>query len=171
MEGANIVLLLYIAFAWLVSKYRPYIWIFFFLLFIGCYSFALQDAFIDIIFPNQPQLGWSLVSLFRNLGGISFTLLTVDFLNLKKYHPRFYKLALGLMIIVAAEAAIVFINNFYFANYKESNWTNISLGGIHVLFYTSLFISIWKRIDQMQRFLAYATVFLLQALSHCFIAV
>lgn len=159
MEGANIVLLLYIAFAWLVSKYRPYIWIFFFLLFIGCYSFALQDTFIDTIFPNQPQLGWSLVSLFRNLGGISFTLLAVDFLNLRKYHRRFYKLALGLIVLVAAEAAIVFVNNFYFANYKESNWTNISLGTIHVLFYAGLFISIWKRIDQMQRFLAYATVF------------
>ena len=158
MEGATIVLLLYIAFAWIISRYRPFIWIFFFLLFIGFYSFALQNEFVDLIFPNQPQLGWSLGPLFRNLGGISFILLTLEFLNLGKSYRRFYKLAIALIAIVAAEAVIIFVNNFYFSNYRESNWKNILLGGIHVLFYTSLFIAIWKKIDQMQRFLFYATV-------------
>ncbi|MGE8427211.1 MAG: sensor histidine kinase [Sphingobacterium sp.] len=158
MEGANIVLLLYIAFAWIVSRYRPYSWIFCFLLFIGFYSFALQNEFVDLIFPNHPQFGWSLASLFRNLGGISFVLLTVEFLNLRKYNRPFYKLAITLMTIVAAEAIIVFVNNFYFANYKESNWKNILLGGIHVLFYISLFIATWKKTEPMQRFLFYATV-------------
>ncbi|WP_333889190.1 7TM diverse intracellular signaling domain-containing protein [Sphingobacterium siyangense] len=161
MEGAIIVLLLYVAFAWLVSRYRPYIWIFFFLLFIGFYSYALQNQFIDVFFPNNPQLAWSLVSVFRNLARISFLILCIDFLNLRKISLLYYKLILCIITIIAAGALFNFLNNFYFANYKQSNWINLSMGVIYTLYFTNLFISIWKKIDKMQRFLVYSGVFLL----------
>ncbi|MDF2849817.1 MAG: hypothetical protein K0S31_502 [Sphingobacterium multivorum] len=160
MEGAIIVLLLYIAFAWLVSRYRPYIWIFCFLLFIGFYSYGLQNQFIDLFFPNNPQLGWSLVSVFRNLAGISFSLLTIAFLNLKKISQQYYKLMLGLILLLFITSTFNFINNYCFANFKQSNWINLFVGVLYVLFFSNLFISLWKQIDRMQRFLIYSGIFL-----------
>ncbi|WP_394676751.1 7TM diverse intracellular signaling domain-containing protein [uncultured Sphingobacterium sp.] len=165
MEGAIIVLLLYIAFAWLVSRYKPYIWIFFFLLFIGFYSYGLQNQFIDIFFPNQPQLGWSLVSVFRNLAGISFSLLTIEFLNLKKISRRYYKLIQYIIGVVFIAAVFNFVNNYYLANFKQSNWINIFLGALYVIYFSKLFISLWKKIDKMQRFLIYSGFFLVAGIS------
>ncbi|MGJ1509298.1 7TM diverse intracellular signaling domain-containing protein [Sphingobacterium siyangense] len=165
MEGAIIVLLLYMAFAWLVSRYRPYIWIFCFLLFIGFYSYGLQNQFIDIFFPNNPQLGWSLVSVFRNLAGISFSLLTIAFLNLKKISPQYYKLMLGLILLVVMTSIFNFINNYCFANFKQSNSINLFVGVVYVLFFSNLFISLWKKIDRMQRFLIYSVIFLVIGVS------
>ncbi|WP_313264683.1 7TM diverse intracellular signaling domain-containing protein [Sphingobacterium sp.] len=160
MEGAITALLLYIAFAWLVSRYRPYIWIFTFLLFIGLYSYALQNQFIDLFFPNKPQLAWSLVSVFRNLAGISFLLLTIDFLNLRNISRPYYKLILAIISIVIITAIFNFLNNFYFANYNLSNWINIALGMIYIVYFSNLSVSLWKKIDQMQRFLFYSGGFL-----------
>ncbi|TWI19948.1 7TM diverse intracellular signaling domain-containing protein [Sphingobacterium siyangense] len=165
MEGAITALLLYIAFAWLVSRYRPYIWIFCFLLFIGFYSYGLQNQFIDIFFPNNPQLGWSLVSVFRNLAGISFSLLTIAFLNLKKISPQYYKLMLGLILLVVMTSIFNFINNYCFANFKQSNSINLFVGVVYVLFFSNLFISLWKKIDRMQRFLIYSVIFLIIGVS------
>lgn len=165
MEGAIIVLLLYIAFAWLVSRYRPYIWIFCFLLFIGFYSYGLQNQFIDLFFPNNPQLGWSLVSVFRNLAGISFSLLTIAFLNLKKISHQYYKLMLGLILLVFITSTFNFINNYCFANFKQSNWINVFVGVLYVLFFSNLFISLWKKIDRMQRFLIYSGIILVIGIS------
>lgn len=145
MEGAIIALLLYIALAWLVSKYRPYSWIFCFLLTIGIYSFALQNQYIDLIFPNIPQLGWSSVSLFSRLGAISFYLLTIDFLNLRKLEKSYYKMVLFIIGSIVLAAVFIFINNYYFANYSYSNWINIALGMIHVLYFSNLFISHLKQ--------------------------
>ncbi|MDR3011456.1 MAG: hypothetical protein LBV59_26280 [Sphingobacterium sp.] len=159
MEGAIIVLLLYMALAWMVSRYRPYIWIFLFLLSIGLYSVALQNFFIDFFFYNRPQLGWSTVSLFSRLAAISFYLLTIDFLQLRKLHTHYYKVACYIIATIGLTALLTFINNFYFANYKQSNWINITLGIIHMLYFSNLFISLWKKIDLMQRFLAYGSVF------------
>lgn len=165
MEGAIIVLLLYIAFAWLVSRYKPYIWIFFFLLFIGFYSYGLQNQFIDLFFPNKPQLGWSFVSVFRNLAGISFSLLTIEFLNLKKISRRYYKIILSIIAVVFIAAVFNFVNNYYLANFKQSNWINISLGALYVIFFSRLFISLWRKIDKMQRFLIYSGIFLVAGIS------
>ncbi|WP_088159840.1 7TM diverse intracellular signaling domain-containing protein [Sphingobacterium sp. G1-14] len=165
MEGAIIVLLLYIAFAWLVSRYRPYLWIFFFLLFIGFYSYGLQSQFTDLFFPNTPQLGWSLVSVFRNLAGISFSLLTIAFLNLKKISRLHYKLILCLILVVFIAAVFNFVNNYYLANFKQSNWINIALGALYVAYFSNLFISLWKKIDKMQRFLTYSVIFLVIGIS------
>lgn len=165
MEGAIIVLLLYIAFAWLVSRYRPYIWIFFFLLFIGFYSYGLQSQFTDLFFPNTPQLGWSLVSVFRNLAGISFSLLTLAFLDLRKISRLYYKLILCLMFVVFIAAVFNFVNNYYLANFKQSNWINIALGTLYIAYFSTLFISLWKKIDKMQRFLIYSGIFLVIGIS------
>lgn len=159
MEGAIIVLLLYMALAWIVSRYRPYIWIFLFLLSIGIYSVALQNIFVDFIFYDSPQLGWSMVSLFSRFAAISFYLLTIDFLQLRKLHTRYYKVACYIIFTIGITALFTFVNNFYFVNYKQSNWVNITLGIIHMLYFSNLFISLWKKIDLMQRFLAYGSVF------------
>ena len=114
MEGAIIVLLLYMALAWMVSRYRPYIWIFLFLLSIGMYSVALQNFFVDFIFYDSPQLGWSMVSLFSRFAAISFYLLTIDFLQLRRLHTRYYKVACYIIATIGLTAVVTFVNNFYF---------------------------------------------------------
>lgn len=157
LEGAIIVLLLYIALAWLVSRYRPYIWIFTFLMALGLYSFALQKDFIDLFFAENPRLGWTIGPLFYRLGTISFYLLLLDFLNLKKLSPLFYKLALIICLLVVSFAVFSFIYCYTTSNYYLSNRINFILGAIHIVYLSTLFIYLWKKVDEPQRFLAYGT--------------
>lgn len=155
LEGAIIVLLLYIALAWLVSRYRPYIWIFTFLLALGLYSFALQKDFIDFFFAENPKLGWTIAPLFYRLGTISFYLLLLDFLKLKKLSPLFYKLALGVCALVIVFAVFSFIYCYTTSNYFISNRINFILGGVHIVYLSTLFIHLWKKVDEPQRMIAY----------------
>lgn len=157
LEGAIIVLLLYIALAWIVSRYRPYIWIFTFLMAVGMYSFALQKDFIDLFFAENPRLGWTIGPLFYRLGTISFYLLLLDFLNLKKLSPLFYKLALIICLLVVSFAVFSFIYCYTTSNYYLSNRINFILGAIHIVYLSTLFIYLWKKVDEPQRFLAYGT--------------
>jgi two-component sensor histidine kinase len=157
LEGAIIVLLLYIALAWIVSRYRPYIWIFTFLMAVGMYSFALQKDFIDLFFAENPRLGWTIGPLFYRLGTISFYLLLQDFLNLKKLSPLFYKLALIICLLVVSFAVFSFIYSYTTSNYYLSNRINFILGAIHIVYLSTLFIYLWKKVDEPQRFLAYGT--------------
>lgn len=157
LEGAIIVLLLYIALAWIVSRYRPYIWIFTFLIAVGMYSFALQKDFIDLFFAENPRLGWTIGPLFYRLGTISFYLLLLDFLNLKKLSPLFYKLALLICLLVISFAVFSFIYCYTTSNYFLSNRINFILGAIHIVYLSTLFIYLWKKVDEPQRFLAYGT--------------
>lgn len=155
LEGAIIVLLLYIALAWVVSRYRPYIWIFTFLLAVGMYSFALQKDFLDLFFAENPRLGWTIGPLFYRLGTISFYLLLIDFLNLKKLSAKFYKLALIICLLVISFAVFSFIYCYTTSNYFLSNRINFILGAIHIVYLSILFIYLWKKVDEPQRFLAY----------------
>lgn len=155
LEGAIIVLLLYIALAWVVSRYRPYIWIFTFLLAVGMYSFALQKDFLDLFFAENPRLGWTIGPLFYRLGTISFYLLLIDFLNLKKLSTKFYKLALIICLLVISFAVFSFIYCYTTSNYFLSNRINFILGAIHIVYMSTLFIDLWKKVDEPQRFLAY----------------
>lgn len=157
LEGAIIVLLLYIALAWIVSRYRPYIWIFTFLMAVGMYSFALQNDFIDLFFAENPRLGWTIGPLFYRFGTISFYLLLLDFLNLKKLSPLFYKLALIICLLVVSFAVFSFIYCYTTSNYYLSNRINFILGAIHIVYLSTLFIYLWKKVDEPQRFLAYGT--------------
>lgn len=159
LEGAIIVLLLYIALAWLVSRYRPYIWIFTFLMALGLYSFALQKEFIDLFFAENPRLGWTISPIFYRIGTISFYLLLLDFLNLKKLSPLFYKAALLICSLVISFAVISLIYCYSTSNYFLSNRINFILGAIHIAYLSTLFIYNWKKINATQRFLAYGTLF------------
>ena len=160
LEGAIIVLLLYIALAWLVSHYRPYIWIFTFLMAVGIYTFTLQKDFIDLFFPENPRLGWTIAPLFYRLGTISFYLLLLDFLNLKELSSKFYKLAILICLLVISFAVFSFIYCYTTSNYFLSNRINFILGAIHIAYLSTLFIYLWKKVDEPQRFLAYgATCF------------
>ncbi|KKX51696.1 hypothetical protein L950_0203575 [Sphingobacterium sp. IITKGP-BTPF85] len=153
-------MLLYIALAWLVSHYRPYIWIFTFLMAVGIYSFTLQKDFIDLFFPENPRLGWTIAPLFYRLGTISFYLLLLDFLNLKKLSSKFYKLAILICLLVISFAVFSFIYCYTTSNYFLSNRINFILGAIHIAYLSTLFIYLWKKVDEPQRFLAYgATCF------------
>lgn len=155
LEGAIIVLLLYIALSWVVSRYRPYLWIFTFLLAVGMYSFALQKDFLDLFFAENPRLGWTIGPLFYRLGTISFYLLLLDFLTLKKLSSKFYKLALIICLLVISFAVFSFIYCYTTSNYFLSNRINFILGAIHIVYLSTLFIYLWKKVDEPQRFLAY----------------
>lgn len=164
LEGAILAFLLYIVLAYLISRYRPYIWLFTFLFFIGGYSLLLQPSILSLLFPQHPQLGASLISLLSRLGGISFYLLTIDFLNLKHLDQLYYRLSKYVIFSLCAIAIFTLVNNYYFTNYNYSNYITIVFGLIHIVYFSSLYRFIWKKIDQQQRFLAYGTVFFVTGL-------
>jgi len=72
---------------------------------------------------------------------------------------------LGLILLVVMTSIFNFINNYCFANFKQSNSINLFVGVVYVLFFSNLFISLWKKIDRMQRFLIYSVIFLVIGVS------
>lgn len=165
MEGAIVAFLLYIALAYLISRYRPYVWLFTFLFFIGGYSLLLQPNIMSLLFPQHPELGASMISLMSRLAGISFYMLTIDFLNLKYLDSLYYRLSKIIIFNLCAVACFILINNYFFSNYNYSNYITIFFGVVHMLFFFSLYRVIWYKIDQQQRYLAYGTVFFVTGLA------
>lgn len=156
--GAVIALLIYIALSWIVTRFRPYIWIFCFLLSLGLYSYALHPEFIDYFFPEDPKLGWALLPSLQRLGTISFYLLMIDFLNLKKLSISAYKGAIIIMSMVAFLSAISFIYSYHTGNFRQTNVLTFAMGVINISFLTITFIRLWPKIDKTQKFLVFGIV-------------
>lgn len=157
LQGALAVLLIYSALSWLVNRYRPFLWVTLFILFIGLYGFSLGPAYIDLLFSMHPETGWLLVLMFLHLGILSFYLLMVDFLEIKKNSPRLYAYSRIVIIGLPIFSVLCLLNNILTSNYYFTNLINLYISIVHVSYIISTF-TLWKKLDSSQRFLLYGII-------------
>lgn len=125
LQGAIATLFFYAGLSWLINRYRPFIWVMLFILGIGLYCFSLQPSFIDFFFPMQPETGWLLVPVFLHLGIVSFYLLLIDFLEMKKNAPKLYKYGHYIIKSLLIFSALCVIHNSLTSNYYLTNQINL----------------------------------------------
>ncbi|WP_410220957.1 7TM diverse intracellular signaling domain-containing protein [Pedobacter sp.] len=157
LQGALCVLFIYSALSWLVNRYRPFLWVTLFILFLGLYGFSLGAAYIDILFPMHPETGWLLVLVFLHLGILSFYLLIVDFLEVRKNSPRLYSYSRIVIIGLPIFSVLCLFNNILTSNYYLTNLINLYISVVHVSYIISTF-TLWKKLDNSQRFLLYGII-------------
>ena len=151
--GAVVILMVYIALSWLVTRYRSYIWIFIFLLSIEFYVLTLQHEFTDILFGNNPKLAWALGLVFLRMGTISFYFFMFEFLQLKKISKRLYNIACLIIVIVGILMFVSFIDSYYISKYYQIGNFNYAMGLVNTAFLIITFSLIWKKIDAAQKLL------------------
>lgn len=158
IQGAIIMLLIYVILAYSFSFYKPYIWIFNFLFFLGLYSCALDPSFINLFFPWNPKLGWLIIPVLLRIGILCFYILLIDFLQLRQLSKRYYKGCCLMIILVIGATGGLFIYNYQHDIAQENFYIQSAWCILHTCFLTALFITLWHKIDYTQRFLAYSVV-------------
>lgn len=160
ITGATIALMLYILTSLPVSNYKPYHWVFIFLLAAGLCNLGLQNHLFHIT-STYAELNFIFASLFSGIGVISFYLLVIDVLRLNKSCRPYEQVARGIIIMVAITVLFFVCNSSHYPITIQSKWLNISLTTVHVLYFASLIPYLWNKNDKMQRFLAYALIVIL----------
>ncbi|MDX3912742.1 MAG: histidine kinase dimerization/phosphoacceptor domain -containing protein [Pseudosphingobacterium sp.] len=166
LQGAIAVLSCYAGLSWLINRYRPFLWVFLFILGVGLYSFSLQPAFIDLAFPTMPELGWLLVPLFLHIGIVGFYLLMIDFLDMKKNAPIFYAFGHYIKVGILIFSALAIGHNYLTSNYYLTNQFNLAFSAIHLCYISLMLFMLWRKLDSSQFYLVYGIfVFALAAVA------
>ncbi|WP_316819363.1 7TM diverse intracellular signaling domain-containing protein [Pedobacter nyackensis] len=155
LQGAIAILFFYAGLSWFINRYRPFIWVMFFILGIGLYCFSLQPSFIDFFFPMQPETGWLLVPVFLHLGIVSFYLLLIDFLEIKKNAYKLYRYGHYIIKSLLIFSMLCVIHNSLTSNYYLTNQINLSFSIVHLTYISYISIVLWRKLDASQRFMIY----------------
>ncbi|WP_353137837.1 histidine kinase dimerization/phosphoacceptor domain -containing protein [Pseudopedobacter sp.] len=158
LQGALAILFLYACISWLVNRYRPFIWVASFLLLIGLYGFSLQPQYIDLLFPSYPETGWLLVLVYLHFGIVSFYMLMVDFLEIKKNDAVLYRLIMYFIKGIPFFTVLCLTNNILTSNYYLTNQINLYISLVHLFCIGYTFFILWNKLDSSQRFLLYGII-------------
>ncbi|HEX3933864.1 MAG TPA: 7TM diverse intracellular signaling domain-containing protein, partial [Puia sp.] len=92
LQGAIGLFFLYTLLSWIVSRFRPYLWLLFFIAGSGLFVISSTGYFIEWFFPEDPPTGWLFNVHFLYLGLFGLNRLLADFWQLKKYNPGLYRM-------------------------------------------------------------------------------
>src|SRR5258708_10897470 len=155
LQGAVCLFFVYTLLSWIVSRYKPYLWLSLFIGGIGLYVISSAGYFIEWFFPEDPPTGWLFNIHFLDLGLLGAYLLLRDFWQLKKNYPTYYRWVKWIPALLAASSLTYFIIDYFTCNYNLTN--NIHLWE-HPLFLTVIVSAVrtcWRDLNSAQRYLAY----------------
>lgn len=155
LQGAICLFFVYTLLSWIVSRYKPYLWLLLFIGGIGLYVISSAGYFIEWFFQEDPATGWLFNIHFLNLGLLGIYLLVRDFWQLKTNHPRYYSWVKWVPLMLAVSSLTYFIIDLSTGNYRLTN--NIHLWE-HPLMMTLAISALWicwRGLSPSQRYLAY----------------
>ena len=155
MLGAVSIFFLYTLLSWLVSRFRPYLWLLFYIAGVSLYTITISGYFTDWFFPQTPETGWLFTIHFLHLGLLGVYLLIIDFWQLKQKSLWLYRWGLLVVAGVLLVSVTSFFINYFTSNYNLMN--NINLWS-YVLPFSFIAYTLWKcwrQLDRAQRFLGY----------------
>ncbi|MDQ8003754.1 MAG: 7TM diverse intracellular signaling domain-containing protein [Pedobacter sp.] len=155
LQGASVLLILYVLLSWLSTKYRPYLWLALFASGFYLYDIALNRYLIDWFFPNHPQSSWLSIQTFLHIGLLGLFLLIIDSWNLKAKNQQLYKYGKVLIVAIILLSITSFIINYLTLNYNLTTKINILFSFIPITYATYTVCKLWKQLDKQERYLAY----------------
>ena len=155
LVGAAGIFLIYTLLSWMVSRYRPYAWLFLFMAGILGYVVGSGGYIIRWFYPEDPPGGWMLNIHFLHLGMFGIYLLVVDFWRVRTEFPRLYRNIRWIPVLLAASSAACFIVDYFAGNYYLSALIDCAIHPILDGFIVACIITCWNRLTSAQRYLAY----------------
>ena len=153
--GAAGIFLIYTLLSWVVSRYRPYAWLFLFMGGIGLYVVGSGGYIIDWFYPEDPASGWMLNIHFLHLGMFGIYMLVVDFWRVRTEFPRLYRGIRWVPFLLAGSSVVCFIVDYSSGNYYLSAMIDCAVHPILLLFIVLCIATCWTRLGSAQRYLAY----------------
>lgn len=161
--GGVFLFFIYALLSWLVSRFRPYIWLMCFILGIGIYGFCSGGYLIKWCFPYNPETGWLFNTPAAHLGSFGIYMLLVDFWQMKKYNPTLYKLGVLLIIEVTLLTLFGFTMNALTGNFNLVNTINLCTFPLPLAFMIASLWVCWKRLTRPQKYLGYGLLLFFMA--------
>ncbi|MGN6418965.1 MAG: histidine kinase dimerization/phosphoacceptor domain -containing protein [Pseudobacter sp.] len=153
--GAVMLFFVYSLLSWLVSRFRPYIWLMCFISGIALYGICSAGYMIEWFFPYDPESGWLFNTPSAHLGSFGIYMLLVDFWQLKKYNPILYRLGVMLIIEVTLLTIFGFTVNAISGNFNLVNTVNLWTFPLPFAFMCASLWCCWKRLTRPQKYLGY----------------
>ena len=160
IQGAALMLMLYVLITWATTRYRPYLWLAVFITGLMLYNLALSRYLIDWILPSHPYFGWLLPIHFLHLALAGLYLLMLDFWRVKEKSYRLYRWGIVVLCAIVLLSALSFFINYYTGNFRIMSQVNSYFFVIQFTYLLSLLL-LWKKFDKQERFLAYGVIFYL----------
>ncbi|HLZ89782.1 MAG TPA: histidine kinase dimerization/phosphoacceptor domain -containing protein [Puia sp.] len=155
LMGAVTLFFVYTLLSWIVSRFRPYLWLLLSIGGIGLYVIGMNGYWIDWFSPEHPAAGWLLNVHFLHLGMLGLYLLVTDFWHLKQDFPGLYAWGRWIPLLLGVSSLACFGIDYFTGNYSlASNLTCAEHPLILAFILASLFIC-GPRLSAAQRYLAY----------------
>lgn len=155
--GAGLLLVTYVFISWLMTRYKPYLWLVIFVAGMMLYRLALGRYLIDWFFPEKPITGWLLTIHFLHPALAGLYLLILDFCQIKEKSWLLYRFGKIVLYSILVNTMLAFLINYYTSNFQLSGQLN-GLFLIVQFIYLFFILTLWKKLDQHQRFLGYGIV-------------
>ena len=153
--GAVSVFFVYTLLSWIVSRFRPYLWLLLFIGGIGCYVVSSSGYWIDWFSPENPAAAWLLNAQFLYIGVLGLYLLVVDFWRLRSDFPRVFAWLRWTPVLLAARSLSSLGINYLTGDYRLSNYIDRMCYPLMLIALTALLWACWPRINPARRYLAY----------------
>lgn len=154
-QGAVVVFLIYTILSWLVSRFRPYLWLLCYMTGIGLYGVATGGYFIEWFFPENPFMGWLFNVTFVHLGSFGIYMLLMDFWQMKQHNPRLYKIGRILVVELVLLTLTGLCIDYFTGNFNLANNINLWSFAIPFSFIIASLWLCWHRLTRAQRYMAY----------------
>jgi len=155
LQGAVCVFFLYTLLSWLVSHFRPYLWLLLFIAGASLYVISSAGYIIEWFFPEDPATGWLFNIHFVYISMLGLYLLLAEFWQLKKYNPGLYRWGQGMIVLLLCCSLTCFSIDYFTGNFNLANNVNLMVWPLKMVFLGSLLFVCWRRLSPAQRYLAY----------------
>lgn len=162
-QGAVAVFFLYTLLSWLVTRFRPYLWLLLFIGGVGFYGICSGPYFIDWFFPEHPATGWLFNGPFLHIGLFGFCLLIIDFWELPKYNPILYRFArfyIAVLVLISVGGTCI---NYFTGNFYLTNSINVWSFILPFSLVVALLVCCFRRLSRAQKYLYYGIAIFLVA--------
>ena len=155
LQGASLLLVLYAMITWCITRHRSYLYLSIFVVGFNFYNLSLNGYLIDWFFTENPVLGWRFTIHFLHLGLTGILLLVFDFWGLNREDKK-YKLLRNFMLYgILIVSVTSFLINYYTGNFKLMSLVNTAFSIIVTVYFITLIIKLWRKLDKQGRFLGY----------------
>lgn len=154
-QGAVCIFLVYALLSWLVSRFRPYLWLLCYMTGIGLYGIGTGGYLIEWFFPEHPVTGWLFNISFVHLGSFGIYMLLMDFWQMKQYNPILYKIGKILVVELIVLTITGLCIDYFTGNFNLANNINLWSFILPFSFITISLWTCWPRLTRAQRYMAY----------------
>jgi two-component sensor histidine kinase len=158
--GAIGIFFIYTLLSWIVSRFRPYLWLMLTIAGVGCYTISNSGYWIDWFASEHPANAWLLNVHFLYLGLLGVYLLVADFWRLRTDFPKVYAVMRWVPALLAVRALSALGIDYFTGNYYLSSLIDRASHPLMLATVGFAVIACWRRLNAAQRYLGYGLIML-----------